>query len=116
MHIDAYGIVPDLFSSGTFTAASALSQAVSESGSTEGADIADALRGMTVADTPKGADGYTFQQHNNQAASQMTVAWPVPTSDEYADTWDAPIMPGQPLERLDAEDVMVPEEDASCSL
>jgi branched-chain amino acid transport system substrate-binding protein len=116
MHIDAYGIVPDLFSSGTFTAASALSQAVSESGSTQGADIADALRGMTVADTPKGTDEYTFQQHNNQAASQMTVAWPVPTSDEYADTWDAPIMPGQPLERLEAEDVMVPEGDASCSL
>jgi branched-chain amino acid transport system substrate-binding protein len=116
MHIDAYGIVPDLFSSGTFTAASALSQAVSESGSTDGADIADALRGMTVTDTPKGENGYTFQEHNNQAASQMTVAWPVPTSDEYADTWDAPIMPGEPLQRLDAEDVMVPEEDASCSL
>jgi len=116
MHIDAYGIVPDLFSAGTFTAASALSQAISESGSTDGADVADALRGMTVADTPKGADGYTFQAHNNQAASQMTVAWPVPTSDEYADTWGAPIMPGEPLERLDAEDVMVPEGDASCSL
>ncbi|WP_193308652.1 ABC transporter substrate-binding protein [Halorubrum halophilum] len=116
MHIDAYGIVPDLFSAGTFTAASALSQAISESGSTDGADVADALRGMTVADTPKGADGYTFQSHNNQAASQMTVAWPVPTSDEYADTWGAPIMPGEPLERLDAEDVMVPEGDASCSL
>ncbi len=116
MHIDAYDIVPDLFSSGTFTVASALSQAVSESGSTDGADIADAMRGMTVAETPKGADGYTFQGHNNQAASRMTVAWPVPTSDEYADTWDAPIMPGEPLERLDADDVMVPEEDASCSL
>ncbi|MGQ3330588.1 ABC transporter substrate-binding protein [Halorubrum sp. FL23] len=116
MHVDAYDIVPDLFSSGTFTAASALSQAVTESGSTDSADIAEALRGMTVADTPKGADGYTFQGHNNQAASQMTVAWPVPTSDEYADTWDAPIMPGEPLERLDPESVMVPEEDAGCSL
>ena len=116
MHIDTYDIVPDLFSSGTFTAASALSQAVTESGSTDGADIAEAMRGMTVTDTPKGENGYTFQEHNNQAASQMTVAWPVPTSDEYADTWDAPIMPGEPLERLDAEDVMVPEEDAGCSL
>ena len=116
MHTEAYGIVPDLFSSGTFTAASALSQAVSESGSTDGADIADALRGMTVADTPKGADGYTFQEHNNQAASQMTVAWPIPTTDEFADTWDAPIMPGESEQRLDAEDVMVPEADASCSL
>ncbi|TKX52974.1 ABC transporter substrate-binding protein, partial [Halorubrum sp. SP9] len=82
----------------------------------DGADIADALRGMTVTDTPKGENGDTFQEHNNQAASQMTVAWPVPTSDEYADTWGAPIMPGEPLERLDAEDVMVPESDASCSL
>ncbi|WP_435093594.1 ABC transporter substrate-binding protein [Halorubrum sp. N11] len=116
MHIDTYDIVPDLFSSGTFTAASALSQAVTEAGSTDGADIAEAMRGMTVADTPKGADGYTFQGHNNQAASQMTVAWPVPTSDEYAETWGAPIMPGEPLERIDADDVMVPEEDASCSL
>ena len=116
MHVDAYDIVPDLFSSGTFTVASALSQAISESGSTAGADIADAMSGMTVADTPKGADGYTFQGHNNQGASQMTVAWPVPTSDEYADTWDAPIMPGEPLERLEPEAVMVPEEDAGCSL
>lgn len=116
MHTDAYGIVPDLFSSGTFTAASALSQAVLEAGSTEGSEIADALRGMTVEETPKGADGYTFQEHNNQAASEMTVAWPVPTSDEFADTWDARVMPGEPVERLDSEAVMVPEDESSCSL
>lgn len=116
MHVDAYGLVPDLFSAGTFTAASALSQAVESSGSTDGGDIADALRGMTVEDTPKGADGYTFQEHNNQAASEMTVAWPVPTSDEYAEDWDAPIMPGEPLERLAPENVMVPEDESSCDL
>ena len=116
MHIDAYDIVPDLFSSGTFTAASALAQAIEESGSTAGADIADTLRGMSVEDTPKGADGYSFQEHNNQAASEMTVAWPVPTSDEFAETWGAPVMPGEPVERLDAEAVMVPEDESSCSL
>ncbi|TQR22064.1 hypothetical protein C9J85_02925 [Haloferax sp. wsp5] len=66
-YTNAYGVVPDLFTAGTFTGASAIHQAVQESGSTEGADIADALKGMTVTDTPKGEDGYTFQEYNNQA-------------------------------------------------
>ena len=116
IHVDAYGIVPDLFSAGTFVGASALAQAIDETESTDGAAIADAMRGMTVEDTPKGENAYTFQEHNNQAASEMTVAWPVPTSEEFAETWAAPVMPGEPIERLPAEDVMVPEEEASCSL
>jgi branched-chain amino acid transport system substrate-binding protein len=116
MHVDAYGQVPDLFASGTFAAGSAIAQGIEESGSTEGADIADAMRGMTVTDTPKGENAYQFQEHNNQAASAMTVAWPVPTSDEWADSWDAGVMPGEPVETLAAEDVMVPAEDVACDL
>ena len=116
MHVDAYGMVPDLFSAGTFVAGSALSQAIEESGSIAGDEIAGAMRGMTVEDTPKGEGAYTFQEHNNQAASEMTVAWPIPTEEEFEDTWDAPIMPGEPLETLAAEEVMVPEEEASCEL
>ncbi|APW99113.1 branched-chain amino acid ABC transporter substrate-binding protein [Halobiforma lacisalsi AJ5] len=116
LHIDAYDQVPDLFSAGTFVGASALVQAIEESGSTEGEDIADAMHGMTVTDTPKGENAYTFQEHNNQAASAMTVAWPVPTSEEYEDTWDAAVMPGEPVETYAAEEVVVPAEEASCDL
>lgn len=116
MHIEAYGQVPDLFSSGTFTAGSAIVQAIRESGSTDGVDIAEQLRGMSITDTPKGEDAYQFQDHNNQAASAMTVAWPVPTSDEWADSWDAGVMPGEPVETLDPADVMVPVEEATCDL
>ena len=116
MHIDAYGQVPDLFSAGTFVGASALAQAVDEAGSTDGTDIADAMRGMTVTDTPKGENGYTFQEHNNQAASAMTVAWPIPTTEEYEDTWPASIMPGEPVMTYEAEDVMVPADESGCNL
>ena len=116
MHVDAYDQVPDLFSAGTFVAGSALSQAIDEAGSVAGTDIADAMRGMTVEDTPKGEGGYVFQEHNNQAASAMTVAWPVPTTDEWADTWEASVMPSEPVETIPAEDVMVPTDEASCDL
>ncbi|SDR44821.1 ABC transporter substrate-binding protein [Natronobacterium texcoconense] len=116
LHVDAYDQVPDLFSAGTFVGASALVQAIEETGSTNGDDIADAMRGMTVTDTPKGENAYTFQEHNNQAASEMTVAWPVPTSEEYEDTWDAAVMPGEPVETYEPEDVMVPTDEATCDL
>ncbi len=116
MHIDAYGQVPDLFSAGTFVGGSALAQAIEESGSTGGGDIADAMRGMTVEDTPKGEGAYTFQEHNNQAASEMTVAWPVPTGSEFEETWDAAVMPGEPIETYGADEVTVPAEEVSCDL
>ncbi|WP_137283509.1 ABC transporter substrate-binding protein [Halorussus salinisoli] len=115
-YTSTYGSVPDLFTSGTFTAASAIAQAVGESGSTEGADIAEALRGMTVTDTPKGENGYTFQQYNNQARSAMTVADPVPTTDEWADNWKAAIMPSEPLATIDAKEATVPKGSVDCSL
>ncbi|WP_394348678.1 ABC transporter substrate-binding protein [Halovivax sp.] len=116
MHVDAYGMVPDLFSGGTFVGGSALVQAVEESESTDGDDIADAMRGMTVEDTPKGEGGYVFQESNNQAASEMTVAWPVPTDEEFAETWGAAVMPGEPIATLDAEEVMVPADELDCDL
>ena len=117
-YTSAYGVVPDLFTAGTFTGASAIHQAVQESGSTEGADIADALKGMTVTDTPKGENGYTFQEYNNQARSAMTVANPIPTTDEWADNWGAAIMPGEPLARISAEETTIPEDSdqMGCSL
>jgi len=113
-----YGTLPDLFTSGTFTAASSIHQAVVDAGSTAGADIAASMRGMTVTDTPKGEDGYTYQEYNNQARSAMTVAYPVPTSDEWKDNWDASIMPGEPIETVGADQVTLPadSEDMDCSL
>ncbi|WP_394352022.1 ABC transporter substrate-binding protein [Halorussus halophilus] len=116
MYTNAYGVVPDLFTSGTFTAASAIVQAVNASGSTEGKDIANALSGMTVKDTPKGEGGYVFQKYNNQARSSMTVADPVPTTDEWAENWDAPIMPGKPLTTISGKKSTIPKSGVDCSL
>ncbi|EMA07087.1 amino acid/amide ABC transporter substrate-binding protein, HAAT family [Haloarcula vallismortis] len=117
-YTDAYGVVPDLFTAGTFTGASAIHQAIQESGSTEGADIANALKGMTVTDTPKGENGYTFQEYNNQARSAMTVANPIPTTDEWADNWGAAIMPGEPLARISQDETTIPQDSdqMGCSL
>ncbi|WP_205410976.1 ABC transporter substrate-binding protein [Halorussus rarus] len=115
-YTSAYGVVPDLFTSGTFTAASAIVQAVNESGSTEGADVAEALHGMTVKDTPKGEGGYTFQEYNNQARSAMTVADVVPTTDEWADSWKAAVMPSEPLATIDASETTIPKSGVDCSL
>ncbi|QCC52749.1 ABC transporter substrate-binding protein [Halapricum salinum] len=115
-YTSTYGMVPDLFTSGTFTAASAIHQAARYGGSLEGADIASELRGMTVRDTPKGENGYTFQTYNNQIRSEMTVADPIPTTDEWADAWSATIMPGEPRVRISGEDATIPESDVSCSL
>ncbi|WP_123534315.1 ABC transporter substrate-binding protein [Halosimplex salinum] len=117
-YTNAYGVVPDLFTSGTFTAASAIHQAVQSSGSTEGADVAGALKGMTVADTPKGEDAYTFQEYNNQARSEMTVADPIPTQDEWAESWAADIQPGEPKARISGDDATIPADspDMDCSL
>jgi branched-chain amino acid transport system substrate-binding protein len=111
----AYGVVPDLFTSGTFTAASAIVQAVEESGSTEGGDIAGALRGMTVAETPKGTDAYTFQRYNNQARSAMTLANGVPNDVQ---NWDAPIKPSAPITRIGANQTTIPKDSSEmdCSL
>jgi len=118
MYTDAYGKVPDLFTSGTFTAASAIVQAVESAGSTEGEDIAAALRGMTVTDTPKGENAYTFQEYNNQARSEMTVADVVPTAEEFADTWGAAVQPSDPVARISGEDATIPADADSmnCSL
>jgi len=115
-YTSAYGKVPDLFTSGMFTAASAIDQAVQEGGSTDGADVAEALRGMTVQDTPKGEGAYTFQEYNNQARSAMTVADAVPTAEEFADTWAAGVQPGEPVATFEAGETTIPAEDVDCSL
>ena len=114
-YVENFDIVPDLFTAGTFTAGSAVVQAIEEAGSTDGADIAAAMRGMTVTDTPKGEDAYTFQEHSNQAKSAMTVADVVPTGD---DAWPAAIMPGDPLQTYDQDEAATPQdaEVVTCDL
>jgi branched-chain amino acid transport system substrate-binding protein len=118
MYTNAYGKVPDLFTAGTFTAASSVHQAVQSAGSTDGADIAAAMKGMTVTDTPKGTDAYVYQEYNNQARSEMTVAYPVPTSDQWAQSWGAAIMPGDPVARVPADQTTIPQDSdqMGCSL
>nr|WP_227134166.1 ABC transporter substrate-binding protein [Halorubellus salinus] len=116
MYTSAYGKVPDLFTSGTFTAASSFHQAVHASGSTEGVDLVDAMTGMTVTDTPKGEDGYVFQEYNNQARSEMTVAYPEPTTDEWSEYWGASIQPSDPVARVDKDLTTIPRGGMDCSL
>jgi len=114
-YTDAYGIVPDLFTSGTFTAGSAIVQAVEAGGSTEGADIQGELRGMVVADTPKGEDGYEFQTYNNQARSAMTIADVVPNDE---DNWDALIKPSEPVSTVAKGNTTIPSDSSEmgCNL
>nr|WP_276261603.1 ABC transporter substrate-binding protein [Haloglomus sp. DT116] len=114
-YTSAYDIVPDLFTSGTFTAASAIVQAVEAGGSTAGADIQAELTGMTVADTPKGQDAYTFQEYNNQARSAMTIADVVPNDN---DNWDAAIKPSAPVETIPMDETTIPKDspEMGCSL
>ncbi|MFB6186589.1 MAG: ABC transporter substrate-binding protein, partial [Halobacteriaceae archaeon] len=118
MYSNAYGTVPDLFTSGTFTAASSIVQAVNKSHSTKGADIANALHGMTVKHTPKGEGGYVFQEYNNQARSAMTVANPAITSEQWIDLWKPKIMPGEPVARIPKDEVTIPKGSSAmgCSL
>ncbi len=117
-HVDTYGTVPDLFAGGMFTSASAIHQAVQEGGSTEGADIGEALRGMTVSVTPKGEGAYTFQEYNGQARSPMTIAEPIPTTDEWSDAWEAAIMPGEPVATIGKDQTTIPadSDEMNCSL
>jgi branched-chain amino acid transport system substrate-binding protein len=119
MYTGAYGKVPDLFTSGTFTAASAIDQGVRASGSTDGPDVAAAMRGMTVQDTPKGEDGYRFQEYNNQARSAMTIAYPVPTADDLPGDWGAAIMPESPPSQtipMDTTTIPADSDMMNCSL
>ena len=113
-HTDAYGIVPDLFTGGAFTAASAVVQAIQEEGEVSSDAVVSGMTGMTVTDTPKGENAYTFQEYNNQARSEMTVA-PVEVTGED-ENWPAPIKPGDPIETVPADQVTRPADDVSCDL
>jgi branched-chain amino acid transport system substrate-binding protein len=106
--VDSYGTVPALFAGGTYAAGSAVAQAVEETGSQDPDDVADAMYGMTVEETPKGEGGYVFQEHNNQAKSPMTVANLVPTENE---NWGPSLMPSEPIMRVSADEVAVPKDD-----
>jgi branched-chain amino acid transport system substrate-binding protein len=115
MHRDAYDVVPDLFTGGAFTAGSAIIQAFHEEGEVSADAMVSGMRGMTVTDTPKGENGYEFQEYNNQARSEMTVA-PVEVTPDDEDQWPAAIQPGEPIETIPAEDVTIPADEISCDL
>jgi branched-chain amino acid transport system substrate-binding protein len=112
---ETYGTLPALFASGTFTSGYALAQAVEATGSLNSEDIANEMRGMTVEQTPKGEGGYVFQEHNNQAKSDMTIANLVPNEEE---NWDASVMPSEPIARVSADEAAVPvdDPDMNCDL
>ena len=118
MHTDAYEVVPDLFTSGAFTAASSVIQAMQEGGEVSADAVVENLRGMTVTDTPKGENGYEYQLFNNQAKSAMTIADVIPTKDEWADVWPAGIQPSEPVATIGADDVVNKPDDegVSCDL
>jgi branched-chain amino acid transport system substrate-binding protein len=111
-HTDVYGTVPDTFASSAFSAASALVQAA-EAGEWTSDAVVDGLAGMSVEDTPKGPDGYSFQEFNNQARSDVTVASVVPTD---RGDWRAPIQPGTPLFRMAGSEAALPPSAVDCTL
>jgi branched-chain amino acid transport system substrate-binding protein len=114
-YTETYGSVPDFFTSGTFAAGSAIAQAIEEGGATDGDGIAEEMYGMTVERSPKGEGGYVFQEHNNQAKSEMTVAKMVPSEEE---NWNAPLMPSEPVARVSADEAALPkgDEEMECDL
>jgi branched-chain amino acid transport system substrate-binding protein len=114
---DTYGRVPDTRTSAAFAAGRALDMAVQASRSTDGEELAGALRGASIARTPKGTDGYTFQRYNNQAQSPMTLAPPVPTAGDV-EGWDAAVMPGEPVATISAKTAALPADSdlMNCSL
>ncbi len=113
VHREAYGTNTDIFTSGMFTAAAALVQAVEQSGSADRSDIVTELTGMRVQDTLKGNGAYEFQEYNNQARSPMTVASLVPGG---VDGWDAPIQPGEPLATYSRDGTTPPASRIDCNL
>ena len=115
MHRSAYNIVPDLFTGGAFTAGSAIIQAFQDEGEVSADAMVSGMRGMTVTDTPKGENGYEFQEYNNQARSEMTVA-PVEVTPDDQSHWPAAIMPGEPIETVPADAVTIPADQMSCDL
>jgi branched-chain amino acid transport system substrate-binding protein len=114
VHRENYGTNTDLFTSGTFTGASALVQAVESAGSADPTDIVDELTGMTVQDTMKGEGGYKFQEYNNQARSAMTVIELLPTEDTQY--WDAPVKPSTPIETYDMDQTTLSQSNSECDL
>jgi branched-chain amino acid transport system substrate-binding protein len=114
VHRDNYGTNADLFTSGMFTAASSIVQAIESAGSAQPTDIVDQLYGMSVSTTMKGEGGYEFQEYNNQARSAMTVVDLAPTSDD--EYWDAPVEPTAPLQTYGMDETSLSEENTDCSL
>jgi len=116
IYTEAYGLYPGAFAGGSFTAASALVQAVEETGSTEMADVASALSGMTVTETVKGENQYEFQEYNNHARSPMTISKLVP--NENKENWAAAVRPSEPLATIPKDETTLPENDPQmdCSL
>ena len=114
VHRDAYGTNADLFTSGMFTAASSIVQAVESSGSADPTDIVNELTGMTVQDTMKGEGGYKFQEYNNQARSAMTVVDLVPT--ENTEYWNAPVEPSSPLKTYSMSETTLSASNSDCNL
>ncbi|WP_340101510.1 ABC transporter substrate-binding protein [Salinibaculum salinum] len=114
VHREAYGTNTDLFTSGMFTGASSIVQAVESAGSADPGDIVAELTGMSVDETMKGEGGYEFQEYNNQARSAMTVVDLVPTED--TEFWDAPVEPSAPLQTYSMGETTLSEENTDCSL
>ena len=116
MHVDTYDVVPDLFTGGAFVAASATVQSFDQEGEIDADAVAEQMRGMTVQETPKGENGYEFQEFNNQARSDMTVADVIPTQPEWEDSWAPAIQPSEPLERVPMEVTTIPQGEMTCDL
>lgn len=115
MYTKTWDTVPDALGAAGFAASSAVDQAIKESGSTNGADIANAMRGMTIKNHPKGENSSTFQEYNNQATSAITVSPVAPNDNE---DWGVAYKPGEPLKTYSGDELSIPKDNPrmGCSL
>lgn len=113
LHTSAYNVPPDLFTSSSFTSASAIVQALEAEGEVSADAVLEGAYGMQVEDTPKGSGEYVFQEYNNQARSPMTMAGFVDTEDAY---WPPIIQASEPVFRLDKDETTLQEGEVGCSL
>ncbi len=115
MHLDTWGSVPDLFTSGAFTAASSVVQAVQQEGEVSREAFIEQLPGMEVTDTPKGENGYLYQEYDGQARSAMTIANAVPADTEG---WGPAVQPSEPIATVSRDETTTPNDDPdhSCDL
>lgn len=111
VHTDVYDVYPDLFTSSSFTTASAMVQAFDQADDVSQEAIIEQVSGMTVEATPKGEEQYHFQAYNNQARSPITLARYQPTTEEDSEFWPAALQPSEALTSISMNQTTIEQDN-----